>query len=88
MKILIEHSVDVNSTANYNSRTPLLISVKNNYFEMTKLLLDHGADPNVPYEYAGSEPLPGCTEPDPQIMKLLIKYGGSFDRNIHYWFGI
>lgn len=87
MQLLLDYGVDINSTGDYQSRSPLLIAVKKASVEMVRLLLENDADPNIPFAYSGDKPLDGM-ETDPKIISLLIKYGGEFEKDKNYWFGV
>ncbi len=56
VKTLLEAGADVNALSAGDKTSPLLIATINGRFDLGKLLLDHGADPNLASE-AGAAPL-------------------------------
>ena len=87
MKLLLEHSAEVNEL-NFRSQTPLQISVQQERVPMAEFLLRNNADPNIPVEYSGDDPLPGIPCATPEMVNLLIRYGSHLDSNQAHWFGV
>jgi ankyrin repeat protein len=75
VRFFLENGADANyysSNRLFNS-SPLSVSVQRNNYEITKLLLDYGADPNV-----WNEGLPLIFNVNNlQITKLLLEYGAD-----------
>ncbi|KAL4951168.1 ankyrin repeat-containing domain protein [Aspergillus filifer] len=78
IKYLIEQGADVNFR-NKQGKTPLCHAVASGHLggygqrEITKILLDGGADPNIP-AYCGWTPL-GMAAHDNELVKLLLQHG-------------
>jgi len=69
--LICEGEIDVNGTQ-FGS-TPIWISASKGKYEISKFLLDNGANPNV-----GPIPLAPCSwNGDLKLVKLLVKYGAS-----------
>ncbi|KAM0513582.1 hypothetical protein ACHAPE_007632 [Trichoderma viride] len=47
MRILLEHKANVNIPSNGEHGTPLIAAISKDRFEHVKILLEHGADPNL-----------------------------------------
>ena len=61
-----------------NSTPPLIHAVKNNLFDIYKILIDNGADVNLPNPYEGNTPLMYASNIDNiEIVKDLIKHGAN-----------
>jgi ankyrin repeat protein len=74
-KRLIENGADPNTEINEN--TPLYWSTYYGYYEITELLLEKGADPNIANEY-GSVPLYwSIWLGDKRMAELLLKKGAD-----------
>ncbi|MBJ9926423.1 MULTISPECIES: ankyrin repeat domain-containing protein [Burkholderia] len=70
---LVQAQADVNQPerASGSDRTPLLFALNGGSFEVTKLLLDHGANPSTP-DRAGNTPLKLVeSKGDPLLAALL-----------------
>ncbi|XP_068196987.1 ankyrin repeat and SOCS box protein 10 isoform X3 [Antennarius striatus] len=77
LKLLLQRGADVSLAP--GGATALHESCESNQPESTKLLLMHGADPNVVSE-DGLMPLHVCTSPDSiQCAKYLIQYGAAIN---------
>lgn len=85
VKLLIDYGADVNYRCRRcgANQTPLIRAVKNGYYEIAKLLLENGADPNfspnsyLPLFLAIEQRNYGRTEP--KFVKLLLDYGANTD---------
>lgn len=53
---LIAGGANVNETSGSEHTAPLLIAIDNGHYDMAKVLLEHGADPNIPNDF-GVTPL-------------------------------
>lgn len=64
--------------------TLLSLAVSNNQLVSVKKLLELGADPNKHDRYEGSTPvIDACLSADPEILKLLLDYGGDPNSTEH-----
>ena len=70
---IIASGVDVNLSNGI--ATPLYLAVDNDRLEAVRLLLDKGADANLPAKWGF--PLMVATGSTPEILKLLIEYGAD-----------
>jgi len=77
---LLSKKIDIYNTLETNETSALAESVANNDYNMTKLLLEHGANPNQHYQY-GKTPLSISLSSDKniQIMKLLLEHKAKVD---------
>lgn len=77
IEILINAGIDVNAT-NVYGETPILLAVKKNNFELVKLLLNSGANPNV--SFGGYEITPlkiAASNGNFDIVKILLQAGAN-----------
>ena len=80
--MLIKAGADINAI-DKDSWTPLHYAVKNNHIEIVNLLIEAGADVNIA-SYTGDKLTPllllsSLTEPNMEILKMLIIAGASVD---------
>jgi serine/threonine-protein phosphatase 6 regulatory ankyrin repeat subunit B len=75
VKILCEKGADVNAIS--NSLTPLLAAVTLNDSAMVKLLLQHGADPELETENRVTPLTQACFQGYKEIVQLLIDHGAN-----------
>jgi HEAT repeat protein len=81
VKLLLERGVDVNTTAQSKERnTPLHLGALQGGFEVVRLLLEHGANPNL-LNAAGDTPLHAAIAGDEEIevVKALVEGGARLD---------
>ena len=62
-------------------RSPLFLAAKRGHIELVRILLQHGADPNLPEHCAGSGRalFAASARNDIEMMKLLIDHGANAD---------
>lgn len=74
---LIQYGVDLNLKQTHENFTPLYMACKENKLELVKLLLENGADPNLP---GPNPPVETCLRL-PQCLQLLISAGADVHSN-------
>ena len=82
VKALIKRGVNVNAAAPATSQvpqgiTPLMFSSAENHLEITKILLDAGADPNQSDKGGGTALIYAVWKGHLHIVKLLIEHGAN-----------
>ena len=76
--MLSHPGVDINQK-NHKGYSPLMLSVYHGHFEVSELLLNHGADPDSA-DLSGNTILMGAAfKGDEEIIKLLIRHGARKD---------
>jgi ankyrin repeat protein len=75
-KLLLDNGANVNVQTNNSKMTSLLFATKGHYKNIIKLLLIHGADPNI-QNYYGNTALMFCL--NYKICQLLIRYGANYN---------
>lgn len=81
MKLLLANGADPNFNVE-DGRTPLTRECDEGYFNTSKILLEGGADANMPNSGNGMTPLmyaANATEEALQLCELLIQYGADID---------
>ncbi len=58
--------------------TALVCAIENDRFEIVRLLLERGADPNQP-EYFGANPLMVAAKKNVEVVRLLLEKGAAID---------
>lgn len=77
VECLIRAGADVNGWDGQHDSTPLLMAVFRGLHDVAKVLLLHGADPNVRGS-EGDSPIRWCAaQRDHEMARLLIQYGAS-----------
>lgn len=77
LESLVAHHVDVNQPAG-NGEYPLTLAVRKNNLEMARLLIDHGADPDIRSRKDGRTAIFRALR-NPQLFRLLVQHKASFD---------
>lgn len=93
MKLKLKFIIILYNSLLSQNETPLIIATKNNNPELAKLLIEHGADPNM---YIYNERLDtaltvACTYGYSGVAKVLIANGADIDfmiGGIHYFFKV
>ena len=81
---LLEHGTNVNINAQTNKGiTPLQIVIGNNT-GIARLLIDHGADINLPRKDGGTALRRAITKSDDEFVRHLIQSGADLGRMDHY----
>jgi hypothetical protein len=76
-QLLEKEKMDPNQRDN-TLRTPLMIAVQNDQYDMALLLLEHGADPNVKFKGTGFTCLSvAASAGDLKMVRLLLKHGAD-----------
>ncbi|QDU34589.1 Ankyrin repeats (3 copies) [Poriferisphaera corsica] len=79
IRFLIEQGQDINALDEFKS-TAFETAVQIDRYEISKLLLKHGADPNQPPSPTGEYPFAKAVmNKNDQIAKLLLEYGANID---------
>ncbi|WP_264536547.1 ankyrin repeat domain-containing protein [Flavobacterium sp. N1736] len=77
-KIIKNTKVNIDFKEPKFGNTLLMLSIKNSQFQITKLLLASGADPNVMDSYrSGSAVICAANNNDPKYIELILKYKGN-----------
>ena len=68
----------------WDCRTPLILAVETDLIELVRLLLKHGADPNLAVITTGVTPLMKSAEVgDPEVVQLLLTRGADASLTDH-----
>lgn len=79
LKSAIASGVDINDTSTFSRRTALMIAVSNEQIECINILLENGANPNIPDMY-GMTPIHfAVTKNSPDIIEMLVLAGANKD---------
>jgi ankyrin repeat protein len=73
------HGVDLDQVDRFN-RTPLMYAVDGRQLALIDLLLDSGADPEVPNVWGGNILDTATWDPDPEVIARLIRGGAQVNR--------
>jgi ankyrin repeat protein len=77
IEYLLNKKIDIYNTLETNETSALREAVANNDYNMTKLLLKHGANPNQHYAHSRTPLHTSLYNADIKIMKLLLEYKGD-----------
>ncbi len=75
-EVMLEHGAAINAVEAEYRRTPLAEAAKNGHLRMARLLLERGADPNVPREL-WARPLTWAVDVPHDEMAELLRYHGA-----------
>ena len=75
--------IAVSSKDSYD-QTPLYLAAEHGHFEMAKLLLDKGADPNTHFGFWGNALIAALDWGNEQIVKLLLDNGADINAHGHF----
>ncbi len=77
VKYFLEHGYDI-SQGSSKGADPLMGTIGAENYDMTKLLLDYGADPNA--EYTGDPVwIAACEQGNTEILDLMLEYGADLE---------
>ena len=81
VKLALAKNQELPKRLDDSRRSPLYIAAKRGHIDMVRLLLDHGANPNLPEHCArdGRALFEASARNDIEMMKLLIKHGANAD---------
>jgi hypothetical protein len=81
--LIIEHSQDVNARSSFRNMTPLSVASDEGHPDVVRLLLEHGADPNV-RDDSHDTLLHGVSQRGHvEIARMLLKYGADANSRDH-----
>ena len=75
----MEYGADINKK-NGHGYTPLIISCREKYIDIVKLLIENGADVNTEDEYGNTPLIYSCEENNLSIVKILIEHGADIHK--------
>lgn len=83
--LILNKNIDINYQSSWlYSKTTLIISVQNGYFDHTKLLLERGAQINLKDTFGRTALIHACIYGYIKIVRLLLRYGADINiRDIH-----
>ncbi|GIL46013.1 hypothetical protein Vafri_3096 [Volvox africanus] len=77
VRVLLHWGADPNTQGSKNGTTPLLIAVENNHLGLLRVLLEAGANPNLPDTNGCTPLLAACTEGHLEMARVLLEYGAK-----------
>lgn len=80
---LLNKKIDIYNTLETNETSALREAIVNNDYNITKLLLEHGANPNQHFKYGKTPLYESFYNSSVEIMKLLLTYKANVNETIH-----
>ncbi|GLI63909.1 hypothetical protein VaNZ11_007046 [Volvox africanus] len=77
VRVLLHWGADPNTQGSKNGTTPLLIAVENNHLGLLRVLLEAGANPNLPDTNGCTPLLAACTEGHLEMARVLLEHGAK-----------
>ena len=75
--LIVEHSQDINALDSYDEETPLNVSTLWGHVEITRVLLERGADIEAPDRYYLSPLKRAIQNRDVELVQVLLEYGAD-----------
>lgn len=80
---LLDKKIDIYNTLETNETSALDYVITNNDYNMTKLLLEHGANPNQHFKYGKTPLYESFYNSSVEIMKLLLEYKANVNETTY-----
>jgi len=75
---IIQKKININFQEPRFGSTLLMLAIRNSQYQITKTLLEIGADPNISDSYRGeSAVISAANNNDPKYLELILKYNGN-----------